>query len=50
MELSSRRDKRLEVATRRREFDEANITRKRRTEQSNVWEWWKVINLPNYLL
>lgn len=41
-ELSKRRDKRLELASRRREYEVANITKRRKLDEDGVWSWWKV--------
>ncbi|KAH9984841.1 Sds3-like-domain-containing protein [Russula vinacea] len=39
-ELSRRRDKRIELAARRRSYEIANILKRRRSEESAVWSWW----------
>ncbi|KAG6817026.1 hypothetical protein H0H87_000650 [Tephrocybe sp. NHM501043] len=41
-ELSTRRDKRVELATRKRELEEANVNKRRRTDDDATWSWWKV--------
>lgn len=41
-ELSKRRDKRLELASRRRSYEVANFTKRRRLDEDGVWSWWKV--------
>lgn len=41
-ELSKRRDKRLELAARRRDYEVVNITKRRRLDEEAVWSWWKV--------
>ncbi|KAF8525210.1 Sds3-like-domain-containing protein [Hysterangium stoloniferum] len=41
LELSTRRDKRLELAARRKEYEETSIRSRRRDEQNTVWEWWR---------
>ncbi|PSR75697.1 hypothetical protein PHLCEN_2v8988 [Hermanssonia centrifuga] len=41
-ELSKRRDKRLELASRRREFEVVNATKRRKLEEDAVWSWWKL--------
>jgi hypothetical protein len=41
-ELSRRRDKRIELAARRRSYEIANILKRRRVEESAVWSWWMV--------
>ncbi|KAF7790647.1 hypothetical protein EIP86_001603 [Pleurotus ostreatoroseus] len=40
-ELSKRRDKRLELAARRRDYEVVNITKRRRLDEEAVWSWWK---------
>ncbi|OCH94620.1 hypothetical protein OBBRIDRAFT_789097 [Obba rivulosa] len=40
-ELSKRRDKRLELASRRRDYEVANVTKRRRLDEGGVWSWWK---------
>lgn len=42
-ELSKRRDKRLELAARRRDYEIVNLTKRRRLDEDAVWSWWKVI-------
>lgn len=41
-ELLKRRDKRLELASRKREYELANIAKKRRIHEDATWSWWKV--------
>lgn len=41
-ELSSRRDKRIDLATRKRELEITAIVKKRRVNEACVWSWWKV--------
>ncbi|KAI0342513.1 hypothetical protein BDW22DRAFT_1420452 [Trametopsis cervina] len=41
-ELSKRRDKRLELASRRRDFEVANATKRRKLDEDGVWSWWKL--------
>lgn len=41
-ELLKRRDKRLELATRKRAYEVANVTKRRRTDEDATWSWWKV--------
>lgn len=41
-ELSKRRDKRLELAARRRDYEVVNLTKRRRLDEDAVWSWWKV--------
>jgi len=45
-ELSRRRDKRIELAARRRSYEIANVLKRRRTEESAVWSWWMVRFFP----
>ena len=45
-ELSRRRDKRIELAARRRSYEIANILKRRRSEESAVWSWWMVRFFP----
>ncbi|KAI8989172.1 hypothetical protein BD414DRAFT_486298 [Trametes punicea] len=40
-ELSKRRDKRLELASRRRDYEVANVTKRRKLDEEGVWSWWK---------
>ncbi|PIL29001.1 hypothetical protein GSI_09048 [Ganoderma sinense ZZ0214-1] len=39
-ELSSRRDKRLELAARRRDYEAANVAKRRRLDESGAWSTW----------
>ena len=41
-ELSKRRDKRLELASRKRSYEVANATKRRKADEDSVWSWWKV--------
>ncbi|KAI0089385.1 hypothetical protein BDY19DRAFT_992997 [Irpex rosettiformis] len=41
-ELSKRRDKRLELASRRRDYEVANITKRRKLDEEGVWSWWQL--------
>lgn len=41
-ELSKRRDKRLELATLRRTYEMASVTKKRSMDENATWSWWKV--------
>ena len=41
-ELSSRRDKRLELAARRRDYEAANVAKRRRLDESGAWSTWSV--------
>jgi hypothetical protein len=45
-ELSRRRDKRIELAARRRSYEIANILKRRRAEENAVWSWWMVRFFP----
>ncbi|CCL99391.1 uncharacterized protein FIBRA_01409 [Fibroporia radiculosa] len=40
-ELSKRRDKRLQLAARRRDYEIANVTKRRKLDEDGVWSWWK---------
>ncbi|KDR77151.1 hypothetical protein GALMADRAFT_225287 [Galerina marginata CBS 339.88] len=40
-ELSQRRDKRLELASRKRSYEVANAVTRRKADESGVWSWWK---------
>lgn len=41
-ELLKRRDKRIELATRKRSYEIANVTKRRRMDEDATWSWWKV--------
>lgn len=41
-ELSSRRDKRLELARLRRDYEVVSVTKRRKLNEDGVWSWWKV--------
>ncbi|KAH7919396.1 hypothetical protein BV22DRAFT_1133862 [Leucogyrophana mollusca] len=41
-ELSKRRDKRLDLACRKRMYEVASVTKRRRLEEDAVWSWWKL--------
>ena len=41
-ELSKRRDKRLELASLRRDYETANVIKRRKLDEDGVWSWWKV--------
>ena len=45
-ELSNRRDKRLELARLRRDYEVANVTKRRKLDEDGVWSWWKVRTRP----
>ncbi|KZT08129.1 uncharacterized protein LAESUDRAFT_724131 [Laetiporus sulphureus 93-53] len=40
-ELSKRRDKRIELASQRRDYEIANVTKRRKLDENAVWSWWK---------
>ncbi|KAF9030318.1 hypothetical protein BDZ89DRAFT_672757 [Hymenopellis radicata] len=40
-ELSQRRDKRIELASRKRELEIATIQKKRRVNEDGTWSWWQ---------
>ncbi|KAL6302269.1 hypothetical protein BKA93DRAFT_818568 [Sparassis latifolia] len=40
-ELSKRRDKRLELASRRRDYEVSNVTKRRKLDEDAVWCWWQ---------
>ena len=41
-ELSKRRDKRLELASRRRTYEVNDAVKRNRAAGNAVWSWWKV--------
>ena len=41
-ELLKRRDKRLELASRRRDFEVTNVMKRRKLDEDGVWSLWKV--------
>ncbi len=41
-ELSNRRDKRLELATRRRDYEVENVRKRRRLDEAGAWSTWMV--------
>ena len=41
-EMIKRRDKRLELASRKRSYEIGNATKRRRADEDGVWSWWKV--------
>ena len=41
-ELDKRRNKRLDLAARRRDFEVANVVKRRRLDEAGVWSWWQV--------
>ena len=44
-ELSKRRDKRLELASRRRTYEINDAMKRKRAAENAVWSWWKVSRL-----
>jgi hypothetical protein len=48
-ELSKRRDKRLELASRRRTYEVNDATKRKRAAENAVWSWWKVLLCLNAL-
>ncbi|KAK7469013.1 hypothetical protein VKT23_003509 [Stygiomarasmius scandens] len=40
-ELSRRKDKRLELAHKKRTFEVANVHKRRRLDEDATWSWWK---------
>ncbi|GBE89804.1 hypothetical protein SCP_1701290 [Sparassis crispa] len=42
-ELSKRRDKRLELASRRRDYEVSNVTKRRKLDEDAVWSWWQFV-------
>jgi hypothetical protein len=42
-EMTKRRDKRLELASRKRSYEVINATKRRKADEDGVWSWWKVI-------
>ncbi|KAI0074582.1 hypothetical protein K474DRAFT_1676980 [Panus rudis PR-1116 ss-1] len=40
-ELSKRRDKRLQLASRRRDYEVSSATKRRKLDEDGVWSWWK---------
>ncbi|RPD61712.1 hypothetical protein L227DRAFT_58763 [Lentinus tigrinus ALCF2SS1-6] len=40
-ELSNRRDKRVELATRRRDYEVENVRKRRRLDEAGAWSTWK---------
>ncbi|KAJ2922893.1 hypothetical protein H1R20_g14153, partial [Candolleomyces eurysporus] len=41
-ELTSRRDKRVELASRKRMHEMASVGKRQRAEESAIWSWWAV--------
>ena len=41
-ELSKRRGKRLELASRRRAYEVNDAMKRKRASENAVWSWWKV--------
>ena len=46
-ELSKRRDKRLELASRRRTYEVNDAMKRKRAAENAVWSWWKVLLSSN---
>uniref|UniRef100_A0A0W0F0Y7 Uncharacterized protein n=1 Tax=Moniliophthora roreri TaxID=221103 RepID=A0A0W0F0Y7_MONRR len=44
-ELSRRKDKRLELAARKRTYEFSHVSRKRKLEEDATWSWWKACRL-----
>jgi hypothetical protein len=42
-EMTKRRDKRLELASRKRSYEVINATKRRKADEDGVWSWWKVM-------
>ena len=40
-ELQNRHDKRLELAAKKRKYDDDHVTLMRKVEEDAVWSWWK---------
>ncbi|KAF9045519.1 hypothetical protein BJ165DRAFT_167867 [Panaeolus papilionaceus] len=40
-ELSKRKDKRLELASRKRSYEVAHATKRRKRDEEAIWSWWK---------
>src|SRR6266545_4765843 len=53
-EMTKRRDKRLELASRKRSYEITNAMKHRKADEDGVWSWWKVtfisINLQGFLI
>jgi hypothetical protein len=41
-EMTKRRDKRLEPASRKQSYEVINATKCRKADEDGVWSWWKV--------
>ncbi|KAF9530639.1 Sds3-like-domain-containing protein [Crepidotus variabilis] len=41
-EMTNRRDKRLQLASRKRSFEVANASKRRKADEDGVWSWWKL--------
>ena len=41
-EMTKRRDKRLELASRKRSYEDTNAMKRRKADEDGVWSWWKV--------
>lgn len=42
-ELQVRHDRRLELAAKKRRYDDEHVALMRKVEDNGVWCWWKVI-------
>lgn len=49
-ELSNRRDKRLELAAWRRDYEVENVRKRRRLDEAGTWSTWKVSTMWYLLL
>src|SRR6266511_4183358 len=53
-EMTKQRDKRLELASRKRSYEITNAMKRRKADEDGVWSWWKVtfisINLQGFLI
>ena len=47
-EMTKWRDKRLELASRKRSYEVTNATKCRKADEDGVWSWWKVNFFPFY--
>jgi hypothetical protein len=43
-EMTKRRDKRLELASRKRSYEVINATKRRKADEDGAWSWWQVIS------
>lgn len=44
-EMTKRRDKRLELSSRKRTYEVSNATKRRKADEDGVWSWWKVFDI-----